>query len=643
MAQYPGRTSQLPETIFFGGINRQSTILNIRDGEASDIQNFDLTRGDLRLRRGYGLVNSNVLFGSSNPDLYDIYTRQDGQQVHIIIPNGGGFFESTNPASGFSDRTGLVTVKSRQGPNGIPALGVGFGNAYIISSGGQSPLAYSQLNYNLVTLEAASRLDPPVGVSVTAQGTTGATIYYYVVTALTGRGETVASTTVVVTNGNAALSSTNFNRITWTPVLGANGGYRIYKFDSVSGTYKALTVGTASFTTATTFDDTGVAFYSPTLNPPSSNTAYNTPADWNANGYPEGVAAIAVGKDQRLLAWRGYTVWVSAANNCLDWLTTGADGAFTFPVYGGINNSIKAVGTLYDLTCIFTPTNAFFYSGTSANDFTLSRIQGTGCVSPKSIHQVENDLFLWSQYGPTSLQRILQGADVAATNISEKIRPLVNDDTRRDYWWQISAFNDPQTRRSIWLYPSSTSAGAANNMFNDSALVFNYNANGWTKYTNFYFSDGNLASDGTVYYAGNPSPFAGVTSVMSEGGYTDYYVSGNRDIVGTWVSAWYDLRTWVRKRMPWLDVIADSTVPAYSFTVGLTWDYGRNNTTSSHTLTKTTTDGRTLLQTYSLGNMHRIYTLGQGQAFRFIIGCTSNTQSPGLYGFRPEARERGVR
>jgi hypothetical protein len=630
MPSYAGRNDQLPETLNIGGINRNSTILNIKDSEAQDITNWDILRGNIQVRSGYTAQSTIAAPGATQYS--DNYTRQDGTTVYVNVVNGV-FYESTSPSGPWTDQSAFngLNIQDKTGADGTPALGVAFGNSYVMSNAGLSAPVYSQLYNALVTLENASRLDPPTGLTGLAVGGTGTTATY-VVTAITGRGETIASAPVAV-SGGAVLSGTIYNRITWSPVLGANAGYRIYKYDVPSNTYIALTVGALSYTLATTFDDTGVANYSPTINPPLTNGAYNTPNDWNVNGQPEGFAAIAIGRDQRLLAWRKDTVWVCAAGNCLDWLTTGASGAFTFTVYGATDNRITGCAPLYDLTMITTRTNSLFYTGSSATDFVLSRIQGTGCFSPKSFIQVENDLMMWSQYGPTSVQRILAGADVQATNISEKIRPLINDDTEKSFWWRISAFNDVKNRKAVWLYPDT--GQSASEKVNQKALVYNYTIGGWTKYDNFLFCDASLNPIGDVYLLQHTTG-----KLMKIGGFTD----DGTPITATYVTGWFDLRSWMKKRMVWVDFIVDKLV-ASTYAIGLStsWNWGQTGTTTTHTLTESTTDGSPLLVTSNIANYHRIYTLGDNQSFQFTLTTTSSVNSPSILGWRPDARTKGVR
>jgi hypothetical protein len=100
-------------------------------------------------------------------------------------------------------------------------------------------------------------------VSVTNIGVTGATTYGYRVSAINSVGETLASSTVTTTTGNAALTGSNFNRISWTRVLGATG-YKVY------GRTASSELLMATLTTANHYDDTGAVSPSGAL--PSTNT-----------------------------------------------------------------------------------------------------------------------------------------------------------------------------------------------------------------------------------------------------------------------------------------------------------------------------------------------------------------------------------
>ena len=91
----------------------------------------------------------------------------------------------------------------------------------------------------------------PIGLTVTAEGATGSTVYGYRVTAINDDNETIACTEVKTTAGNATLSETNYNGLEWTEVTGASS-YAVYR--TTGGATQGL-IGTA---TTTTFNDTGL-------------------------------------------------------------------------------------------------------------------------------------------------------------------------------------------------------------------------------------------------------------------------------------------------------------------------------------------------------------------------------------------------
>ncbi|MBT9156770.1 MAG: hypothetical protein DDT37_01759 [Firmicutes bacterium] len=102
---------------------------------------------------------------------------------------------------------------------------------------------------------AVTPIASPAAPTVAVIGATGTTTYRYRITARSRIGETLASPETTITNGNATLSATNLNRITWTAVAGAVD-YRIWRVFS-GGT--PATTGAIATVAALTVDDTGLA------------------------------------------------------------------------------------------------------------------------------------------------------------------------------------------------------------------------------------------------------------------------------------------------------------------------------------------------------------------------------------------------
>src|SRR5215207_573749 len=91
-------------------------------------------------------------------------------------------------------------------------------------------VVYRHIDGNSYAAEitGTAALGVPTGVAVAPQGAAGAVTYGYRVTALGGGGETTGATEGTTATGNATLSVTNFNRVTWSAVTGASG-YAIYR------------------------------------------------------------------------------------------------------------------------------------------------------------------------------------------------------------------------------------------------------------------------------------------------------------------------------------------------------------------------------------------------------------------------------
>ena len=112
---------------------------------------------------------------------------------------------------------------------------------------------WAGLDTGLINMKS---LATPTGLTVVPQGTTGATTYGYKVAALLADGTTTTAATAEVTiaNGNATLTATEFNRISWTAVTGATS-YNVFRITGGATQGKI----TATPITAVTLDDPGTA------------------------------------------------------------------------------------------------------------------------------------------------------------------------------------------------------------------------------------------------------------------------------------------------------------------------------------------------------------------------------------------------
>jgi len=174
---------------------------------------------------------------------------------------------------------------------------------------------------------------PSAGLSGTQNGTTGSTTYKYVITSIAEETyeESLSSSTITVSNGNATLSTTNNISLAWTAVSGAQE-YNVYK-ETYGGIYGFIGVaGTNAFT------DIGIdADESDT--PPVARNPFNATDD-----YPSTVTYI----QQRLTFANTNNdpekIWMSRTgffNNFTISSPLQDDDAVTFAVAGRQVNSVK--------------------------------------------------------------------------------------------------------------------------------------------------------------------------------------------------------------------------------------------------------------------------------------------------------------
>lgn len=204
----------------------------------------------------YGSGITNIVFSASNANAsnsgyINVFNNQHATvsergNIHLVAGHwaDSNMLGSINLWTGgktrlFAANSGLVGLNTTTPTAGLHQLGGGVLLAQLASAGAPT---------------------------VTPQGTVGSTTYRYYVVAKDGAGnKTLTSAVGQTTTGNAILDATNFNRVAWTAVAGAES-YDLLREDA--GVKKFLaTVST------TTYDDTGAVVL----------TAY-TEAVYNATG-----------------------------------------------------------------------------------------------------------------------------------------------------------------------------------------------------------------------------------------------------------------------------------------------------------------------------------------------------------------------
>ena len=161
------------------------------------------------------------------------------------------------PKAGASPSVGLL-YSSMPAPSGCVFTSVPFFGADLkLTCDGAFAFATATKTLTVGALAAnnvtATALPAAGSITVTPQGTTGATTYTYSLQACLADGTcNAAGAASTTTEGNATLSASNFNRLAWSAVAGA-ASYKVRR--DVGG----ATQGVIWSGTALTVDDTGLA------------------------------------------------------------------------------------------------------------------------------------------------------------------------------------------------------------------------------------------------------------------------------------------------------------------------------------------------------------------------------------------------
>lgn len=625
MPSYAGRYDFGVMRQNFGGIQDKASLLSVPTGAAMDILNFDVNPGGEITRRGG--ISSIHDFGA--PVVFFRRYLYQGTAVFFAITSNGKFWSATDPAGTWTDRTGTAAFTDY---TTNPIIGAVLASKLVICNGIDQPLIYVHGSVVTTLKEASLQSVATTSATLTAFGTktTGAT---YSLVGVTPRGETPLVTATITPNNAVAqsnLSASSYNTLSWVN----NGEFTAYKVifhgnaDPVrtgsstnvsAGKWLIATLGAGT----TSYTDTGgeVTAYVDQ----STSTAYNTPADWETTGPPEGMAYVGKNRDERLFAWRKNTIWACSLSEPTNWYRN--DDAFAFTVIGSEDTNIKGIAGLFDYTLIMSKTATFLYQGASPTTIVLQKVIPVGCASHNSITYAGTDAWWWSNYGPTSGSRILQGADVSMnTEYADSIQILVFQGTNTSAWNKIAGEVDIVNNRLLWSVPK---VGATSN---NQSIVFNYTTKGFVRYDGFDWV-GSAVSNNLIYIGSTDGNIYLTNTGNTDNGtpITASYITGDMDM-GSYPMV---------KRMLWVDVLADRRGGDYSFDFQYWADMGQQ-VSDVQTCTQTTTNGDTITTTSSTATEHRLYCEGIANTFRLIFTTSAATPLK-LVAWRPEIRARGVR
>lgn len=235
---------------FLGGLNSFQDETIAKDNELTEAKNIILSVDGIQPRPGsetYGTGDS-----ATRIDGLTGYYNSDGTREMIRM--AGGKLQKYNSSETLTDiDTGFTSGKRASFVQALDKL-------FIFND------TDGEHYYDGSTVSDFTEISTPSNLAVSAQGTTGSEDYSYRVSAFNDAGETLATSAVSISNGNATLSSTNYNQLTWDDVTNAEG-YNVYgrSADGLGETYLTTVYESE-------YDDKGARTPSATIFVPEANT-----------------------------------------------------------------------------------------------------------------------------------------------------------------------------------------------------------------------------------------------------------------------------------------------------------------------------------------------------------------------------------
>lgn len=362
------------------------------------------------------------------------------------------------------------------------------GMAYTTGLDTQGAMAYDRLYlvngtdvlsyYDGSSITAFTEISAPGAPTVTRTGTTGSYTFSYKVTAVTAVGETPPSNAGSDVANVSTLDSSTYMSVSWSAVTNAIG-YNLYGRKSGKWYFMTYLEGNGS----TSYVDKGALTPQELFTPPEGNTTGGARGKY-----------IAVYKDTLCMLGdpdNPSRLYYTAGGDLINDFSVGSGGGF---IDISKNDGAKGTGLIqYKNALVCFKENAIYQFGfeTSGLPSITQITSAVGCVAPRSIVAVENDIFFYAgDRGVFSIGNQEGFAfDVLRTNeISTKIRPVIQsfESSRKT---NVSAIYSTVANHNLVVFSYTENGGT----YNSKAIVYdreryawyqwnNIQANSWTSY-----------------------------------------------------------------------------------------------------------------------------------------------------------------
>ncbi len=436
------------------GENKLVSNTQIKDNEIADCMDIQLVEdGKIQCPRdGQAYYGSSS--GSRVTGLFPYY-KSDGtkQLLRVSGTNLQKYVGSTptNVTGGTSYTTGLNM-------NGI----VAYDKLYL--ENGTDNLTY----YDGTQVQTFTQRSAPTISSVTRTGTNGTYTYSYKLTVVTANGETTPSAAVSQTINKAELTSSDYMTLAWSAVTGAIG-YNVYGNKDGRWYFMAYVEGNGT----TSYVDNGA----------DTPNEYFTPPEGNSTGGQIG-SYISLYKDSLFIAGdpdNPSRLYYSGGGDKLEDFTIGGGGGF-IDISKNDGQAITGMIVFKDSLLIFKERSIYQFTFSSEGLPNVEQVNpGVGCIAPRSIVAVENDVFFASEFGIYTVGNEAGFSfDVLRTNelsAKERSRYQTIDPA---YIQNISAVYAKVANKNLVIFSYTPSGSTTNSQ----ALVYDRERLGWYPWSN---------------------------------------------------------------------------------------------------------------------------------------------------------------
>ncbi len=414
-----------------------------------------------------------VLVGKGVPTKRAGFTKYFLSNSTGAVRGFSGFYKSdgTNELVALTD---IGTLTKKSGASYTILTGVSWASGYDASMTQLNDTLYivngqrELTKYSSPTLVGFATIGIPTGTFATQiSGASGTNSYSYRVSAISSVGETLASSAYVITLRPQDISLSP-NNVLWTPVSTASilRGYNIY--GRTPGDERFLGSTDAS---STTFLDDGTAFPQEFTYPPLADSTGGVKAKYIARFQDRLIYAGISGEPSKVI------ISGRAPFHERNDIASGGNYVRIEPDAG---DDITGLSVFGDKIVVFKERSIWniVLSQIQVGSFTVTQPNPTlvtmskGCIAPRSIVNVENDVFFMSRNGVYVLGYEPNIAlDVLRTNeLSAKIRPFFTNlttaqkkaavATYTDFKYQLSFPGSDKTmvydrERTSWVGPWS--------------------------------------------------------------------------------------------------------------------------------------------------------------------------------------------